>query len=102
MNLAVHGLEGDIQKAITYYEDPHELVGKADFVMANPPDVFVRIAADDCPGGICMLLGVGKLLVVERNDILNKRLRGVLNSSLVEPDIPNGPIPNCLLERIAE
>lgn len=37
MNLAVHGLEGDICKAITYYEDPHELLGKADFVMANPP-----------------------------------------------------------------
>ena len=37
MNLAVHGLEGNIQKAITYYEDPHEMVGKADFVMANPP-----------------------------------------------------------------
>lgn len=37
MNLAVHGLEGNIQKAITYYEDPHELAGKADFVMANPP-----------------------------------------------------------------
>ena len=37
MNLAVHGLEGDIQKAISYYEDPHDLVGKADFVMANPP-----------------------------------------------------------------
>jgi len=37
MNLAVHGLEGDIQKANTYYEDPHELHGKADFVMANPP-----------------------------------------------------------------
>ena len=37
MNLAVHGLEGDIQKAITYYEDPHELVGKAEYVMANPP-----------------------------------------------------------------
>jgi type I restriction enzyme M protein len=37
MNLAVHGLEGKIDKAITYYEDPHELVGKADFVMANPP-----------------------------------------------------------------
>lgn len=37
MNLAVHGLEGDIQKAITYYEDPHEFVGKADYVMANPP-----------------------------------------------------------------
>lgn len=37
MNLAVHGLTGDIQKAITYYDDPHELIGKADFVMANPP-----------------------------------------------------------------
>lgn len=37
MNLAVHGLEGDIQKAITYYEDPHELLGKCDVVMANPP-----------------------------------------------------------------
>ena len=37
MNLAVHGLEGKIGKAITYYEDPHELLGKADFVMANPP-----------------------------------------------------------------
>ncbi len=37
MNLAVHGLEGNIQKAIAYYEDPHELLGKADFVMANPP-----------------------------------------------------------------
>ncbi len=37
MNLAVHGLEGNILKAITYYEDPHELLGKCDFVMANPP-----------------------------------------------------------------
>ena len=38
MNLAVHGLEGNIQKAISYYEDPHDgLWGKADYVMANPP-----------------------------------------------------------------
>jgi len=37
MNLAVHGLEGKIGKAISYYEDPHELLGKADYVMANPP-----------------------------------------------------------------
>lgn len=37
MNLAVHGLEGNIAKAITYYEEPHELVRKCDFVMANPP-----------------------------------------------------------------
>ncbi len=37
MNLAVHGLEGDIQKAITYYEDPLALAGKVDYMMANPP-----------------------------------------------------------------
>jgi type I restriction enzyme M protein len=46
MNLAVHGLEGDIKKAITYYADPHELVGKADFVMANPPFNVDEIDAD--------------------------------------------------------
>jgi type I restriction enzyme M protein len=34
MNLVVHGLEGDIKKAITYYEDPHEMVGKADYVIS--------------------------------------------------------------------
>ena len=37
MNLAVHGLEGKIAEAITYYQDEHALVGKCDFVMANPP-----------------------------------------------------------------
>src|SRR5437016_1841193 len=37
MNLAVHALEGKIAEAITYYQDEHNLVGKCDFVMANPP-----------------------------------------------------------------
>lgn len=37
MNLAVHGLSGDILEANTYYEDPHEALGRFDFVMANPP-----------------------------------------------------------------
>ena len=38
MNLAVHGLEGKIAgETITYYADPHNLAGKCDFVMANPP-----------------------------------------------------------------
>lgn len=37
MNLAVHGLDGDIQKAISYYEDPHQDHGPFDYVMANPP-----------------------------------------------------------------
>jgi type I restriction enzyme M protein len=46
MNLAVHGLEGKINKAISYYEDPHELVGQADFVMANPPFNVDEVDAD--------------------------------------------------------
>lgn len=37
MNLAVHGLAGDIKDANSYYEDPHKSYGKFDFVMANPP-----------------------------------------------------------------
>ena len=37
MNLAVHGLSGDIRQSNTYYEDIHNCVGKFDFVMANPP-----------------------------------------------------------------
>jgi type I restriction enzyme M protein len=37
LNLAVHGISGDIREANSYYEDPHDLVDKFDFVMANPP-----------------------------------------------------------------
>jgi len=37
LNLAVHGLSGDISEANTYYDDPHQLLGRFDFVMANPP-----------------------------------------------------------------
>ena len=40
INLAVHGLQGSIRagnEAIIYYKDRHELTGKCDFVMANPP-----------------------------------------------------------------
>ncbi len=37
MNLAVHGLSGDIKQANSYYEDIHESLDRFDFVMANPP-----------------------------------------------------------------
>jgi len=37
MNLAVHGLLGDIKESNTYYEDLHNSVAAFDFVMANPP-----------------------------------------------------------------
>jgi len=37
MNLAVHGLSGNIIEANSYYDDPHKSLGRFDFVMANPP-----------------------------------------------------------------
>jgi type I restriction enzyme M protein len=37
MNLAVHGLSGDIKEGNTYYDDAHASPGAFDFVMANPP-----------------------------------------------------------------
>jgi len=37
MNLAVHGLEGDIRIANSFYDEQPELINGCDFVMANPP-----------------------------------------------------------------
>ena len=49
MNLAVHGLGGDIRQGNTYYEDLHTSTargGKFDFVMANPPFNVNRVDKD--------------------------------------------------------
>lgn len=37
MNLAIHGIEGKILEGNTFYSSSHNLTGKCDFVMANPP-----------------------------------------------------------------
>ena len=53
INLAVHGLQGIIRagnEAITYYKDPHELFGKCDFVMANPPFNVNEVDAEKVKG----------------------------------------------------
>lgn len=53
VNLAVHGLQGTIRagnEAITYYKDPHELAGKCDFLMANPPFNVDEVDAEKVKG----------------------------------------------------
>lgn len=52
MNLAVHGLEGDIREANTFYLDVHRLQdgrslwGNVDFMMANPPFNVDKVDAE--------------------------------------------------------
>ena len=61
INLAVHGLQGAIRagnEAITYYKDPHELAGKCDFVMANPPFNVDEVDAEKVKGDKRLLFGL--------------------------------------------
>lgn len=50
MNLALHGLSGDIRQANSYYEDPHHAVGAFDYVMANPPFNVDKVKKDQLAG----------------------------------------------------
>ena len=58
MNLAVHGLDGKIAEAITYYQDEHTLVGKCDFVMANPPFNVDLVDAEKIKGDLRLPFGL--------------------------------------------
>jgi type I restriction enzyme M protein len=57
MNLAVHGVSGDIREANTYYEDLHESLGKFDFVMANPPFNVSGVDKERIKGDLRFSLG---------------------------------------------
>ena len=46
MNLAVHGLTGDIKQGNTFYEDNHNSFQKFDYVMANPPFNLDKVKKD--------------------------------------------------------
>ena len=61
MNLAVHGLEGDIKQGNTLYEDEHKSVGKFDFVMANPPFNVSGLDKERIKGDNRYSLGIPKV-----------------------------------------
>ena len=51
MNMAVHGLTGVIKsgdEANTFYHDAHNLDGRCDYVMANPPFNVDKVKAESC------------------------------------------------------
>ncbi len=51
MNMAVHGLTGVIKsgdEANTFYHDAHNLNGKCDYVMANPPFNVDKVKSETC------------------------------------------------------
>lgn len=51
MNIAVHGLTGVIKSgdaANTFYHDAHNLNGKCDYIMANPPFNVDKVKAESC------------------------------------------------------
>ena len=61
MNLALHGLSGDIRLANSYYEDPHDSVGKFDYVMANPPFNVDKVDKENLPGDPRFPFGLPKV-----------------------------------------
>ncbi len=60
MNLALHGLSGDIRLANSYYEDPHRSIGAFDFVMANPPFNVDKVDKDKLGGDNRFPFGIPK------------------------------------------
>ena len=60
MNLALHGLSGDIRLANSYYEDLHHATKKFDFVMANPPFNVNGVDKDKLAGDPRITVGLPK------------------------------------------
>lgn len=72
MNLAVHGLEGKILEGNTFYEDKHELIGKCDYVMANPPFNVDGVDSEKIKGDPRLPFGIPGV---------NKRTKAVSNGN---------------------
>ena len=72
MNLAVHGLEGQVSQSNTYYEDPFKSVGQFDYVMANPPFNVNKIdKADANPDRVKQeLADIGDLIEEYGGDVI--------------------------------
>jgi len=89
MNLAVHGLEGKIAEAITYYQDEHNLgpkeplePGGCDFVMANPPFNVDLVDAERIRGDARLPFGLPGISkgAGKKKDASGKRRKGTVSN----------------------
>jgi type I restriction enzyme M protein len=78
MNLALHGLSGDIRLGNSYYDDLHHSAGAFDFVMANPPFNVNGVDKDKLAGDPRFPFGV------PRTDNANYLWIQLFSSSLAE------------------
>ena len=72
MNMAVHGLTGVIKsgdEANTFYHDAHNLNGKCDYVMANPPFNVDKVKSESCQSAGRLPFGLPK--VNDKKEISN-------------------------------
>ena len=61
MNIAVHGMEGHIKSgdiANTFYNDAHNLNGKCDYVVANPPFNVDKVKAESVESAVRLPFGM--------------------------------------------
>ena len=61
MNMAVHGLNGRIvsgDEANSFYHDAHNLAGKCDYVMANPPFNVDKVKSESASAAVRLPFGL--------------------------------------------
>ena len=78
MNLAVHGLEGQVYQSNTYYEDSFKSAGQFDYVMANPPFNVNKVDKAKLEGDRRFPLGLPKAELEIRKKLIAEKVVDVI------------------------
>lgn len=83
MNMAVHGLNANIvwgESANTFYNDAHNLEGKCDYVMANPPFNVDKVKAENALNAGRLPFGLPGTTGKDKKEISNANYKLSLDS----------------------